>query len=59
VVVIVSEQTGSISVAVDGMLKRHLDKDTFEKLLTNELIIGDATGLSKKKTRDRKVKEQP
>jgi diadenylate cyclase len=56
VVIVVSEQTGSISVAVDGMLKRHLDKDTFEKLLMNELIIGDAAGLTKKKTRDRKIR---
>ena len=38
VVVIVSEETGSISVAVNGMLKRHLTKDTFEKILRNELI---------------------
>jgi diadenylate cyclase len=38
VVAIVSEETGSISVAVDGMLKRHLAPDTFEKLLRNELI---------------------
>ena len=32
VVVIVSEETGSISVAIGGMLKRHLTKDTFEKI---------------------------
>ena len=38
VVAIVSEETGAISVAVDGMLKRHLAPDTFEKLLRNELI---------------------
>ena len=38
VVVIVSEETGSISVAVGGMLKRHLAQDTFEKLLKNELL---------------------
>ncbi len=38
VVVIVSEETGSISVAVDGMLKRHLAADTFEKLLHLELM---------------------
>ena len=38
VVVIVSEETGAISVAVNGMLKRHLTKDTFEKILLNELI---------------------
>jgi len=36
--VIVSEETGAISVAVDGMLKRHLTPDTFEMLLKNELI---------------------
>ena len=38
VVVIVSEQTGTISVAVDGMLKRQLASDTFEKLLRNEFM---------------------
>ena len=37
VVAIVSEETGSISVAKDGMLKRHLTRDTFEKVLRNEL----------------------
>lgn len=38
VVVIVSEETGAISVAIRGMLKRHLTGPTLEKLLTNELI---------------------
>ena len=38
VVVIVSEETGAISVAIRGMLKRHLTAQTLEKLLTNELI---------------------
>lgn len=38
VVVIVSEETGSISIAMDGMLKRHLNKATFEKLLRNALM---------------------
>ncbi len=37
VIVIVSEETGTISVAVGGMLKRHLAPQTLEKLLTNEL----------------------
>ena len=37
VVVIVSEETGTMSVAVGGMLKRHLAAKTLEKLLTNEL----------------------
>ena len=38
IVVIVSEETGAISVAIEGMLKRNLDKQTFEKLLRNELV---------------------
>ena len=38
VVAIVSEETGSISVAVDGMLKRHLAPETLERLLRNELL---------------------
>lgn len=35
--VIVSEENGVISVAVGGVLKRHLTPDTLEKLLHNEL----------------------
>ena len=38
VVVIVSEETGAISVAQDGLLKRHLTADTFESLLRQELL---------------------
>ena len=37
VVVIVSEETGTMSVAIGGMLKRHLAPQTLEKLLLNEL----------------------
>ncbi len=37
VVVIISEETGAISVAVGGMLKRHLAPQTLERLLQNEL----------------------
>ena len=37
VVVVVSEETGAISVAVGGMLKRHLAGQTLEKLLMAEL----------------------
>ena len=37
-VVIVSEETGAISVAERGTLKRHLTKETFEKLLRNGLL---------------------
>ena len=38
VVVIVSEETGTISVAVGGMLKRYLAPQTLERLLRQELI---------------------
>ena len=37
VVVIVSEESGVISVAVGGILKRHLAPQTLERLLRNEL----------------------
>ncbi len=37
VVVIVSEETGTVSVAVGGMLKRHLAPQTLERLLIQEL----------------------
>jgi diadenylate cyclase len=39
VVVIVSEETGAISLAIDGMLKRHLNAATLTQLLRSELII--------------------
>lgn len=41
VVVIVSEESGAISVAIDGMLKRHLNAATLERLLRSELIVED------------------
>ena len=37
VTVVVSEETGAISVAVGGVLKRHLAPQTLERLLQNEL----------------------
>ena len=43
VVVIVSEETGTISVAIGGMLKRHLAPQTLEKLLCNELLTNEDT----------------
>ena len=48
VVAIVSEESGAISIAVDGMLKRHLTPETFEKILRNELIIEDELDDGKK-----------
>ena len=41
VVVIVSEETGVISVAIGGMLKRHLAPQTLIRLLRNELCPED------------------
>lgn len=41
-VVVVSEQTGTISVAINNMLKRELTPKTLEKLLRNELCPQEA-----------------
>ena len=57
VAIIVSEETGAISVAVDGMLKRHLSKDTFEKLLRSELTRETSSRETKKNDRRAKVKD--
>ena len=48
VVVIVSEETGTISVAVGGMLKRHLAPQTLERLLRMELIKDETDKLEPK-----------
>ena len=59
VVVIVSEETGTISVAVGGMLKRHLAPQTLEKLLQNELAPErKKTGRSQLKRIFKKRKEK-
>ncbi|MBR0160723.1 MAG: diadenylate cyclase CdaA [Oscillospiraceae bacterium] len=39
VVIIVSEETGAISMAIDGMLKRHLTPAALTQLLHSELIV--------------------
>ena len=49
VVVIVSEETGSISVAIGGMLKRHLKPETLENLLRNELLPQESEETDKQK----------
>jgi len=49
VVAIVSEETGAISVAVDGMLKRDLTVDTFEMILRNELTEAETQDTKKTK----------
>lgn len=55
VVVIVSEETGSISVAVGGILKRHLTGETFERILKNELLRDQEEKQPKLKTFARSV----
>lgn len=57
VVVIVSEETGSISVAINGMLKRHLSQETFVKLLQNELMHDDSGNIKDKLSDRFKVKK--
>ncbi len=42
VIIVVSEETGAVSVAIGGMLKRHLAPQTLEKLLINELCRSEA-----------------
>ena len=49
VVVIVSEETGAISIASDGMLKRHLSRETAETLLRQELLPADTETVKKSK----------
>ena len=49
VVVIVSEETGSISVAIGGMLKRHLKPETLAILLRNELLPQEDSDTDKQK----------
>ncbi len=41
VLVVVSEETGAISVAIGGMLKRHLSPEVLRKVLENELLSAD------------------
>jgi len=38
VTVVVSEESGAISVAIDGRLRRHLTPEIFERILQDELI---------------------
>lgn len=47
IVIIVSEETGTISVAEGGMLKRHLAPGTLEKLLRNALCKNEEQAANK------------
>lgn len=48
VLVVVSEETGAISVAIGGMLKRHLSPETLRKILVAELTPEEKTEAPKK-----------
>ena len=60
VVVIVSEETGAISVAIGGMLKRRLEPETLRRMLEQELltdsrktnVIDRIKNIRKKETND-------
>lgn len=56
VAVIVSEQTGFISVAVDGMLKRRLNRETFETMLRSELTQSSAVSRARAKRKTGRTK---
>ncbi len=49
IVVVVSEETGTISVAEDGELTRGFNKDSLRKLLRQRLMPNDTTSASTKK----------
>ncbi len=48
-VIVVSEETGNISLAIEGTLKRHQDEESLKKILTENLIAvekqDDKTGI--------------
>ncbi|HVY62950.1 MAG TPA: diadenylate cyclase CdaA [Planctomycetota bacterium] len=46
VTIVVSEETGQISVGVDGELHRNLDKEALEALLRRLVVTGDATAVA-------------
>ena len=56
VVIIVSEETGTISVAENGSLTRFYTKDTLRKLLTERLIPEKPEG-KKRKKKEKKAKQ--
>ena len=57
VIVIVSEETGGISIAVDGMLKRHLSPEILQKMLESELL-GDELRSKNDKSRIAAIRDK-
>ena len=59
VVLIVSEETGAISVAIGGILKRRLSEETLTAILTKEMMHTPQEEILKGKFRFRKRKKAP
>ena len=57
VVVIVSEENGTISVAIGGMLKRHLSPEILQKMLESELL-GDELRSKNDKSRIAAIRDK-
>ncbi|MFQ9410269.1 MAG: diadenylate cyclase [Evtepia gabavorous] len=49
VVAIVSEETGAISVVVNGNLRRHLSPETLGRILRNELLPREESASGKRR----------
>lgn len=57
VLVVVSEETGAISVAIGGMLKRHLSPEILQKMLESELL-GDELRSKNEKSRIAAIRDK-
>ncbi|WP_242988095.1 MULTISPECIES: diadenylate cyclase CdaA [unclassified Butyricicoccus] len=57
VLVVVSEETGAISVAIGGMLKRHLSPEILQKMLESELL-GDELRNRNEKSRIAAIRDK-
>ncbi|NLZ45775.1 MAG: TIGR00159 family protein [Clostridiales bacterium] len=58
IVIVVSEETGTISVAEDGELTRGFNKDSLRKLLKNRLVSNGSGSSKEKKTLAERVKNK-
>ena len=58
VAIIVSEETGTVSVAVGGMLKRHLAPQTLERILKNELCPDETVKTESLQERLQKLRQK-
>jgi diadenylate cyclase len=47
VTIVVSEETGGISLTKNGELHRDIDEETLQSLLTQELLVGKPNSLSR------------